>query len=54
MPAEIHLVELTVLQGARYSVTLGYLQAAVLADADLARQCTFRRHIHNRGSFHNY
>jgi len=45
---QVHLVELTALPDVRYSVTLGYLQAAAQADPWLARACDFRRHVHHQ------
>ncbi len=44
-PLEVHLVELTLLFDHRYSATLGYLQAAVTADPELAGAVSMHRHV---------
>jgi len=43
--AQVHLVELTVLHGVRYSITLGYLEATAAADPVIAAGCEFRKHV---------
>jgi radical SAM superfamily enzyme YgiQ (UPF0313 family) len=43
--ARVHLVELTALQGVRYSITLGYLEATAAADPVVAAGCEFRKHV---------
>lgn len=43
---QVHLIELTALPDVRYSVTLGYLEAAARSDPELADRCEFRKHVH--------
>jgi radical SAM superfamily enzyme YgiQ (UPF0313 family) len=43
---QVHLVELTALPDVRYSVTLGYLEAAARSDPGLDASCDFRKHVH--------
>ncbi|MFE3199308.1 radical SAM protein [Embleya sp. NPDC059237] len=43
---EVHLVELTVMPGVRYSAVLGQLHAAARADPELAAAVTFHKHVH--------
>ncbi|GAA1225943.1 hypothetical protein GCM10009665_15530 [Kitasatospora nipponensis] len=42
----VHLIELTALPGVRYSITLGYLQAAAEQDPTVRDAYRFERHIH--------
>lgn len=46
---QVHLVELTVMPGVRYSTVLGYLQAAAEAAPDLAEACSFTKHVYMQG-----
>ncbi|MYW05541.1 radical SAM protein [Streptomyces sp. SID3343] len=46
---QVHLVELTVMPGVRYSAVLGQLQAAAQADPGLAAAVCFRKHVHLQG-----
>lgn len=46
---QVHLVELTVMPGVRYSAVLGYLQAAAEAAPDLAEACSFAKHVYMQG-----
>lgn len=46
---QVHLVELTVMPGVRYSAVLGYLQAAAEAAPDVAEACSFTKHVHMQG-----
>lgn len=46
---QVHLVELTVMPGVRYSTVLGYLQAAAEAAPDLAAACSFTKHVYMQG-----
>ncbi|MGW5052600.1 radical SAM protein [Actinokineospora sp. NPDC004072] len=45
MARQVHLVDLTSVDGMTYSPTLGYLQAAAQSDPDVAAACTFHKHI---------
>ncbi|MDI5973534.1 radical SAM protein [Streptomyces sp. SL13] len=47
---QVHLVELTVMPGVRYSAVLGYLQAAAEAVPTLAAACSFTKHVHLQGA----
>ncbi|MFJ8738745.1 radical SAM protein [Embleya sp. NPDC127516] len=46
---QVHLVELTVMPGVRYSAVLGQLQAAAQADPGLAAATSFHKHVHLQG-----
>ncbi|MEU0936882.1 radical SAM protein [Embleya sp. NPDC005971] len=46
---QVHLVELTVMPGVRYSAVLGQLQAAAQADPEVAAAVTFHKHVHLQG-----
>ncbi|MGW4892892.1 radical SAM protein [Kitasatospora sp. NPDC004240] len=43
----VHLIELTALPGIRYSITLGYLQAAAQQDPVVRAAHRFERHVHH-------
>jgi hypothetical protein len=45
---QVHLIELTALPEVRYSITLGYLEAAARADATVEARCVFRKHVHHQ------
>lgn len=46
---QVHLVEMTVMPGVRYSTVLGYLQAAAEAAPALAEACSFTKHVYMQG-----
>lgn len=50
MRREVHLVELTVMPGVRYSAVLGYLHAAVATDPELDAACSVHKHVHMQSS----
>jgi radical SAM superfamily enzyme YgiQ (UPF0313 family) len=41
----VHLVEFTALQAVRYSITLGYLHAAAVAEPTIKESCEFHKHV---------
>jgi radical SAM superfamily enzyme YgiQ (UPF0313 family) len=46
---QVHLVDLTVMPGVRYSAVLGYMQAVAQEDQELDARCSFSKHVYMKG-----